>query len=194
MQEYWSGLTFPPPGDLPDSGIKPRSLALQADSLPSEPPDYRYFRASVSSVTQSSPTLWPHEPQHTRPPCPSPSPGIHSDSRPSSQWCHPAISSSVIPFSSCLQFFPASGSFQMGQLFASGGQSIGVSASTWILPMNIQDQFPLGLMVGSSYSPRDSLQSSPTPQFKSINSLVLSFLYSSVLTSIHDYWKNHNFD
>ena len=89
-------------------------------------------------------SLWPHEPQHTRPPCPSPIPGVHSDSRPSSQWCHLAISSSVVPFSSCPQSFPASGSFQMSQLFTSGGQSIGVSASTSVRPMNIQDWSPLG--------------------------------------------------
>ena len=77
----------------------------------------------------------PHESQHARPPCPSPTPGVHSDSRPLSQWCHPAISSSVVPFFSCLQSFPASGSFPMSQLFSSGGQSIGASASTSVLPM-----------------------------------------------------------
>ena len=91
---------------------------------------------------------------------------------------------SVIPFSSHLQSFPSSGSFQMSQFFASGGQSIGVSASASDLPMNIQDWFPLG-WTGSPCSPRDSQKSSPTPQFKSINSLVLSFLYSPTLTSIH---------
>ena len=85
-----------------------------------------------------------HESQHARPPCPSPTPGVHSNSCPSSWWCHPAISSSVIPFSSCPQSFPASGSFKMSQLFASGGQSIGVSASTSDLPMNTQDWSPLG--------------------------------------------------
>ena len=86
----------------------------------------------------------PHEPQHTRPPCPSPTARSYSNSSPSSQWCHPTISSSVVPFSSLLQSFPASRSFQMSQLFASGGLSIGVSASTSVLPMNIQDWFPLG--------------------------------------------------
>ena len=88
--------------------------------------------------------LQPHEPQHTRPPCPSPNPGVYSNPCPLSQWCHPTISSPVIPFSSCLQSFPASGSLQMSQLFASGGQSIGVSASTSVLPVNTQDWFPLG--------------------------------------------------
>ena len=91
-----------------------------------------------------SDSLWPHEPQHTRPLCPSPIPGVHPNPCPLSQWCHPTISSSVIPFASCPLSFPASGSFQMSQLFASGGQSIGVSASTSVLPMNTQDWPPLG--------------------------------------------------
>ena len=89
-------------------------------------------------------SLWPHGLQHTRPPCPLPTPGVYSNSGPLNRWCHPTISSSVVPFSSCLQSFQASGSFQMSQLFASGGQSIGVSASSSVLPMNIQDWFPLG--------------------------------------------------
>ena len=91
-----------------------------------------------------SDSLRPHGLQHARLLCPSLSPGACSNSCPLSQWCHPTISSSVIPFSSCLQSFPASGSFQMSQFFVSGGQSIGVSASTSVLPMNIQDWFPLG--------------------------------------------------
>ena len=91
-----------------------------------------------------SDSLRPHEPQYTRPPSPSPTPGVYPNSCPLSQWCHTAISSSVIPFSSCPQSFPASGSFQMSQLFAAGGQSIGVSASTSDLPMNTQDWSPLG--------------------------------------------------
>ena len=95
-----------------------------------------------SSVVSDS--FWPHESQCARPSCPSPSPGVHSDSRPSSQWCHPAISFSVVPFSSCPQSFPASGFFLMSQLFAWGGQSIGVSASASVLQMNTQDWSPLG--------------------------------------------------
>ena len=91
-----------------------------------------------------SDSLRPHEPQHIRPPCPSLTPGAYSNPCPSSRWCHPAVSSSVIPFSSCPQLFPASGSFQMNQLLTSGGQSIGVSASTSVLPMNTQDWSPLG--------------------------------------------------
>ena len=89
-------------------------------------------------------SLRPHEPQHARPACPSPTPAVHPNPCPLSRWCHPTISSSAVPFSSCPQSFPASGSFQMSQFFASGGQSIGVSASTSVLPMNIQDWFPLG--------------------------------------------------
>jgi len=95
-----------------------------------------------SSVVSDS--LWPHELQHTRPPCPSPTPRVHPNSCPLSQWCHPTISSSIILFSSCPQSFPALWSFQMSQLFASGGQSIGVSASTSVLPKNTQDWSPLG--------------------------------------------------
>ena len=91
-----------------------------------------------------SDSLRPHGLQHARPPCPSPTPGVHSDSRPSSQWCHPAISSSGVPFSSCPQSLPASGSFPMSQLFTWGGQSIGVSASTSVIPMNTQDWSPKG--------------------------------------------------
>ena len=90
-------------------------------------------------------SLWPHEPQYTRPLCPSPTPRVHPNPCPLSQWCHPTISSSVIPFFSCPQSFPASGSFQISQFFTSGGQSIRVSASTSVLPMNTQDWFPLGL-------------------------------------------------
>ena len=109
-------------------------------------------------------------------------------------WCHPTISSSVVPFSSCPQSFPASGSFQMSQLFAWGGQSIGVSASTTVLPLNTQDWSALQWTGWTSLQSRDSQESFPTPQFKSINSSVLSFLYSPTLTSIYDYWKNHNLD
>ena len=91
-----------------------------------------------------SDSLQPHEPQHARPPCPSPTPRVHPNTCPLSWWCHPTISSSVIPFSSYPQSFPASRSFQVSQFFASGGQSIGVSASASVFPMNIQDWFPLG--------------------------------------------------
>ena len=88
--------------------------------------------------------LWPHEPQHARPPCPSPTPGVHPNPCSLSWWCHPTISSSVVPFSSCPQSFPASGSFIRSQLFTWGGQSIGVSASTSVLPMNTQEWSALG--------------------------------------------------
>ena len=147
---------------------------------------WRYMY-QFSSVAQSCPTLGPHGLQHARPPCPKPTPGVYSNSCPLSLWCHPTISSSVVPFSSCLQSFPASGSFPMSQFFESGGQSIGVSASTSVLPMNTQDWSPLGWTGWISCSPRDSQESSPTQQFKSINSSALSFLYSPTLTSIHDY-------
>ena len=125
---------------------------------------------------------------------PSPTPGVYSNSCPLSQWCHPNISSSVVPFFSCLQSFPASESFQMSQLFASDSQSIEVSASASVLPMNTQNWSPLGWTGWISYCPRDSQESSPTPQFKNINPLALIFLYSPILTSIHNYWENHSLD
>ena len=103
----------------------------------------RDYYQQFSSVSQSCPTLQPHELQHARPPCPSPAPRIHPNSCPLSRWCHPIISSSVVPFSSCPQSFPASG-LSNSQLFAWGGQSIGVSVSTSVLPMNTQDWSPLG--------------------------------------------------
>ena len=99
--------------------------------------------SSVQALSRSH-SLQPHGQQHARPPCPSPTSGVYSNSCPLSQWCHPIISSSVVPFSSCLQSFPASGSFQMSQFFASGSQSTGVAASASVLPMSIQDWFPLG--------------------------------------------------
>jgi len=155
----------------------------------------RRFSSVQFSRSVMSDSLWPYESQHARPPCPSTTPEVHSNSRPLSWWCHPDISSSVVvPFSSCPQSLPASGSFPMSQLFTWGGQSIGVSASASVLPMNNQDWSPLEWTVGSLCSPRDSQESSPTPHFKSINSSALSFLHSPTLTSIHDHWKNHSLD
>ena len=149
-----------------------------------------------SSVAQ----LWPilFDPMNCstpgRPPCPSPTPGVHPDSCPSSRWCHPAISSSFVHFSSCPQSLPASGSFPMSQLFACGGQSIGVSALASVLPKNTQDWSPLGWTCWTSLHPRDSHESTSTPQFKSINSSALSLLHSPTLTSTRDHWKNHSLD
>ena len=105
---------------------------------------FTYYLSVQFSHSVVSDSLQSHEPQHARPPCPSPTPGVHPNSCPLSRWCHPAISSSVVPFSSCPQSFPASGSFQMSQLFTSGDQNIGVSASTSVLPMNTQHWSPLG--------------------------------------------------
>ena len=153
----------------------------------------QFSSVQLSHLVMSD-SLRPHGLQYTRPPCPSPPSGVYSNSCPLSRWYHPTISSSVVPFSSCLQSFAASGSFPRSQFFASGGQSIGVSASASVLPMNIQDWSPLGWTVGSPCSPRDSQESSPTPQFKSTNSSVLSFLSGPTLTSIHDHWENHSLD
>ena len=138
--------------------------------------------------------LWPHRLQHARPLCPLLTPRVYSKSKvcPLSWWCLPTISSSVVSFS-CLQSFLASGSFQMSQFFKLSGQNIGVLASASVLPVNTRTDFLWDGQVGSPCSPKDSQESSPTPQFKSIISSALSFLYCSTLTSIHDYWKNHSF-
>ena len=146
------------------------------------------FSSVQFSRSVMSDSLRPHGLQHARPPALSSTPGVYSNSCPLSRWCHPTTSSSVVCFSSHVQSFPASGSFQMSQFFTSGGQSVGVSASASVFPVNIQDWFPLWWS-GSPCSPRDSEESSSTPQFKSINSLALSFLYSPTLTSMHDYGK-----
>ena len=139
-----------------------------------------------------SDSLRPHELQHARPPCSSPTPGVNSNLCPSSWWCHPAISSSVVPFS-CPQSLPASESFPMSQLFAWSGQSTGVSALASVLPVNTQDLSPL------EWTAWISLQSKGLSRVFSntgstINSLALSFLCSPTLTSVHDYWKNHSLD
>ena len=137
-------------------------------------------------------SLQPNGLQHVRPPCPSPTPRPCWNSCPLSQWCHPTISSSVVPFSSCLQSFPAAGSFPMRQFFASGGQSIGASASASVLPMNIQGWFPLGLtgLISLQSKGLSRVFSNTTVQKHKFS--VLSFLYSPTLTFIHDYWKNHS--
>ena len=154
------------------------------------------WKMKESSV-QSLSGVWylrSHEPQYNRPPCPLPTPGVHPNPCPLSQWCHLTISSSVVPFSACLQSFPTSGSFQMSQFFPSGGQNIGVSASTSVLPMTIQDWFPLGWTGWISLQSKGLSRVFSTPQFKSINSSALRFLYSPTLTSIHDHRKNYSLD
>ena len=137
-------------------------------------------------------SLWPHEPQHARSSCPSPTPRVHPNPCPLSRWYYPTISSSVIPFSSCPQSFPASGSFQMSQLFTSGVQSIGVSPSASVLPMNIQDWSPLGWTGWISLQSKGLSRVFSNTTVQTISSSVLSFLHSLTLTSIHDNWKNHS--
>ena len=129
-----------------------------------------------------SDSLQPHGLLHARFPCPSPTPRAYSNSCPSCQWCHPTISSSVILCSSRPQSFPASGSFQLSCFFVWGSQSIGVLASASVLPMNIQDWFPLGYQAGSPCSPRDSQESSPTPQFKTISSSAVQLSHPYMTT------------
>ena len=128
-QEYWSGLPFSSPGDLPDPGMEPMCLVSTCFSRHIPYHLGSPLKVSVQfSHSVVSNSLWPHGLQHTRLPCPSPTPGACSNSHPSSQWCHPTISFSVIPFSFCLQSFPASQSFPMSWLFTSSGKIIGVSA------------------------------------------------------------------
>ena len=151
------------------------------------------FSSTHFSHSLVSESLRPHELQHARPSCPTPTPGVHSNSCASNRWCHPAISSSAVPFSSCLQSLPASGSFPMSQLFAWGGQSIGVSASTSVLPMNTQDW-------SLEWTSWISLQSKGLSRVFSNTTVqkhqffALSFLHSPTLTSIHDHRKNHSLD
>jgi len=152
------------------------------------------FSSVQFSRTVMSDSLQPCGLQHARPPCPSPIPRVYLNSCPLSGWCHPTISFSFIPFSSCLQSFPASRSFQMSQFFTSGGQRIGVSASASVLPMNIQDWFPLGWTGWISLQSRGFSGVFSNTTVQKHQSLVLSFLYDPPLTSVHDYWKNHSFD
>ena len=153
---------------------------------------YPSVQFSLSVVSDS---LRPHELQHARPPCPSPTPGAYPNSCPLSRWCHPTISSSVVPFSFCPQSFPASGSFQMSQFFTWGGQNIGASISASVLPVNIQYWFPLGWTGWISLLSKalSRVFSNTTVQKHQFFSTQLS-LYSPTFTSIHDYWKIHSFD
>ena len=158
--------------------------------------NYTPLRKNAVQFSRSvmSDSLWPYESQHTRPPCPSPTPGVHSNSCPSSWWCHPAISSSVVPFSSCPQSLPASEPFPVSQLFTWGGQSIGISALASVLPKNTQDWSPL------EWTGWISLQSKGLSRVFS-NTTVQKHQFfgaqlpsQSTLTSIHDHWKNHSLD
>ena len=147
------------------------------------------------SVPKLCPTLC--NPQHARLPCPSPTPRACLNSCPSSQWCHPALSSSVVSFSSCLQYFPASGSFPVSQLFTSSSQSIRALASASVLPMNIQDCFPESINQSiriDLFAAQGALKSLLQNHSLKASILQCSASVWSTLTSVHDYWKNHNFD
>ena len=150
-----------------------------------------FSSVQFSSIAQSCPTLRPHGLQHARLPCPSPTPRVYPNSCPLSQWCHPTISSSVIPFSSHLQSSPGSGSFPVSQFMASGGKSNAVSVSASVLLMNTQDWFPLGWTGWISLwsKGRSRVFSNTTVQKHQFFS---AQLYIPTLTSIHDYWKNQS--
>ena len=147
------------------------------------------FRSSAMSDS-----LWPHQPKHARPPCPSPNPGVHPNPCPLSQWCHPTISSSDIPFSSCPQSFLASGSFQMSQVFLIRWPNCW-SFSFTVSPSNEYSglvSFRMDWL--ALLAVQGTLKSLLQHHLKSINYWVLSFLYSATLTSIYDHWKNHSLD
>ena len=152
------------------------------------------FSSVQFSCSVVSGSLWPNESQHTRPPCPSPTPGVYPYSCPSSQWWHSAISSTVIPFSSSLQSFLASGSFPESILCVRWPKYWSFQLQHQSFQRNPRADLLQNGLVGSPCSPRDSQESSPKPQFKSINSSVLSFLHSPTLTSTHDHRKNHSLD
>ena len=139
-----------------------------------------------------SDSLQPHGLKHTRLPCPSLYPRVCSNSRPLSEWCYLTILSFAIPFSFCLQSFPASGSFPVSGLFTSGGQSIGASTSALVLQWIFGVDFLWDWLVGSPCCPRGSQELAP--QFKNISSSALSLLYGPTLISIHNYWKNYSLD
>ena len=144
------------------------------------------------SCSVVSDSLLPHGLQQTRPPCPSSTPGVYSNSCPLTRWCHTTISPSVVPFSSCLQSFPASGFCQMSQLFTSGGKSIGVSASTSVLPMNIQDWFALGWAGWISLKSKGLSRVFCNTTVQKYYFFGSQLFCSPIFTSIHDYWKNHS--
>ena len=152
------------------------------------------IRSDQISRSVMSDSLRPHESQHARPPCPSPTPGVHSNSRPSSQWCHPAISSSVVPFSSCLNPSQYQSVFQWVNSSHEVAKVLEFQLQHHSFRRNPRADLLQNGLVGSPCSPKDSQESSPTPQFKSIKSSVLSLLHSPTLTSIHDRRKNHSLD
>ena len=158
---------------------------------------FSFLQVSVQfSCSVVSYSLRLHESQHARPPCPSPTPGVHPNSCPSSQECNPVMSSSIIPFSfsSCPQSLPASESFPMSQLFAWGGQSTGVSTSASVLPKNIQGWSPLEWIGWISLKSKGLSRVFSNTTVKKHQFFSAQLLHSPTLTSIHDYWKNHSLD
>ena len=152
------------------------------------------FNSVQFSCSVVSNSLWPHGLHHARPPCPSPTPRVDSNSCPLSRWCHPTISSSVVPFSSCLNLSQHQGLFKWVSSSHQVAKVLEFQLQHQSFQWTPRTDLLLDGLVRSPCSPRDSQESSLTPQFKSINSSALSFLYSSTLTSILDYWKNHSLD
>ena len=157
---------------------------------------YSVFSSVQFSHSVMSDSLQPHESQHARPPCPSPTPGVYSNSCPSSRWCHPAISSSVVSFSSCPQppHPQHQGLFQWVNSSHEVAKVLEFQLHHQSFRWTPRSDLLWDGLVGSPCRPRDYQESTLTPQFKSINSSVLNFLHSPTLTSIHDHWKNHSLD
>ena len=159
---------------------------------------YALYHSWLSSVQFScsvvSESLRPHGLQHAKPPCPSPTPRVYSNSCPLSQWCYPTISSSVIPFSSCLQSFQYQGLFKGVSSLHQVAKILEFQLQYQSFQWTLRTDLLQNGLVGSPCCPRDSQESSPAPQVESIHSSVLRLLYGPTLTSIHDYWKNHSFD
>ena len=178
--------------------IRTRPSFHYSQCLPSEsfhkPLILIHQRAVQFSCSVVSDFLRPHGLQHAGPPCPALTPGVYSNSCPLSRWCHPAVSSSVVPFSSHIQSVSVSGSFQMSQFFISGGQRIGVSASTSVLPMNTQGWSSLGWTGWISLQSKGLSRVFSNMTVQKHQFFALSFLYSPTLTSTHGYWKNHSLD
>ena len=194
-QGYWSESPCPPPGESSwprDRNCVSSNSCMAGWFFTIEPPGKSTKGLVLNSCSVVTDSLWPHGLQQDRLPCPSPTPGACSSSCPSSRWSRQTILSSVVSLSSCLQSFPASESFPMSQFFTSGGQSSGVSASASVLPMNIQDWFPLGLtgLISLQSKGLSRVFSNTTVQKHQFFSAQLSL----ALTSIHDCWKIHSFD
>ena len=199
FQAFWRGLPFPTAGDLRNQRIEPASSASPAFAgrfftiAPLRNPKYAFSSVQFSRSVMSD-SLWPHELQHARPPCPSPTPGVYSNSCPLNQWCYPTIPSSYVPSPSAFNLSQHQGLFKWVSSSHQVAKLLEFQLQHQSFQWTLRTDLLQNGLVGSPCSSSDSPESSPTPQFKSINSSVLSFLHSPTFTSIHDHKKNHSLD